>query len=195
MLLPDVLKRRKSHAGRQRLHKDIIRFQARSRRQISLDGLLLRGNSGKPVVYIAQLLLKLLHLGHHGITVTHLETVQCGFRLIEPCPRPLRLAHGWCHRAGLAIRDHAHRKIVGQPHGGFRRRGPAGHDQRIFIRCQFQPDRLAHRTVQRLTRGQRTRIRAGQKVEKQAKLTLIANADHIGGLQLEIGGYTVEPGG
>ena len=114
---------------------------------------MLPGATRQTVVYVAQLLLELLRLGHHRVTVAHLETVQRRFRLIEPCPRPFRLAHGGRHSAGLTIRDDAHRKIIGQSHGGVRRRGLAGHDQRVFIRGKFQPDRFSHRAVQRLPLG------------------------------------------
>ncbi len=140
------------------------------------------------------MLLELLHFRQDGLAVAHLETVQGGFRLVQPGARPLRLAHGGRHGAGLAIRHDTHRKIIRKPHRCFRRRCLRGYDQRVFIWRQFQTYRLAHSTVQCFTWGKRTGIRPGQKVEKQAKFALIANADHVGGLQFEVARYTVQTG-
>ncbi|CUX25491.1 hypothetical protein AGR8A_Cc60259 [Agrobacterium fabrum str. J-07] len=38
-------------------------------------------------------------------------------------------------------------------------------------------------------------MRTRQEIDKQAKLALITNTDHIGGFQLQIGGYPLKPGG
>lgn len=149
----------------------------------------------KTIIDVAQLLLKLLHFRQDGVAVAHLEAVHRRFRLVQSGPRPLRLTHGGRHGACLAIRHDPHREIVGQPHRGFRRCGLGGHDQRILIRCQFQPDRLADRAIERFTRRKQPCVRPRQKVEKQAKLALIANANHIGRLELEVGGDPVQSGG